>query len=833
MKKSFGNCNICPLEKQSMVIGETNCEKDLGKVEVLLLAEAPAIEEAKIGRPLVGKAGKLFRLVFEDLGLNKFPYYITNCCLCTNINNGKTETPPPEALECCKNNLHELLKVIKPKIILAMGSIPMNILGISESHITSYRGKIYKYNNIDVLLTFHPSYISRCGGLNTPNGELFKSDLKNLYNILSGNNPVFKIQEQGIKTETLNEIYSYKLPDKYYSDELMLLDIQHIMEYEKNELIYIFKNKNGSKEYLNIIVNEHPHYFFKDTTLANSPTLKNFKELQFSKEKIAYDGNFATYEKDVSDELKHSIDYRYNRNKIGINEPYIPLKIQYMDIEVYTGNDKSFPDPKLAKHPINSISFLYNDDSNKIFVYLLQLPEMDKAEIKIENTEIEVKVFKRERDLLSAYFENTKKSNCDIIAAWNGSNFDYTYIFNRCKNIGISINDWSPLNLYKFDERWSNGHQNYGLIMVDLLDQYKKFTPSVKESYKLGYISEVELGEGKVAYEGTLNENYEKNINKFIEYSAVDSKLLFELDNKVKNIELIFEIIKICSSVWSRSSNTMGLIDPLIISKAKEKDLVCRDSLKGLSNNKREFAGAFVNQPQKGIHKYVVDLDFTSLYPSIIMSYNMDVMTYVAKIDSAIMKEYLYGDKSKITENFDIKYLPWKQDSKESSITLDEFEKIIEDNNLLLCITGTMFKSHDIEISLTSHIINYILESRIFYKEERNKFEPNSVDYTICDMKQWAFKILANSIYGVLANEYFRFYNIDLAESITLTGQEVNQFSQYHAGFYLKDGNEIINKDFQKYIENNGNPPYIIAGDTDSLFLDLGQYMKDKELIVI
>ena len=816
MKKSFGDCKKCPLIDQHLVIGETNCKDDLKRIKLLVLAEAPANEEIKLDIPLIGKAGKVFRKGFEISKLKTLDYYISNVCLCANIQpNGTTENPPKEAVECCKANWEKMIEVMQPELVIIMGAIPLKIFGI-DGGITKCRGKYFKYKNTKVLPTFHPSYLMRNGGLGSELGNQFLEDLSKAYRKLTNS--------EEIKATKLDKTYTITLPDWCYGEDVCLYDIQHYKD--RNEIIYIFKLEDGSRKLLRLPDSETYFYILENSSNEDAPTTLPVEDVLLVKNEKYVPANAASYEYKLRVEQKHAIDYRYNRGKLNSVEPIFPLKIQYMDIEIYNEGSKAFPNVKTAGKPINSISFL-NGEGN-VNVFLLKSKHMDDAEIQ-EFENIDVQVFTKEKDLLKAYFKATADYAPDVITAWNGNGFDFPYIHNRCKKIRVNPNLWSPLGKYSYETRWET-HDCLGTCFIDLLDIYKRFVEPAegkKESYKLDYIAKIELEKGKVAYEGSLDEVYEKDINKFIEYSGIDTNLLSELEAKRKYIELLAEMIRTCSSTWKYSNSTMGLVDPLIVKYAKDKGIVCRDPQS--SGEKVKFEGAFVNDPVPGMHRWVTDLDFTSLYPSIICTYNIDTGTYIAKLNKDVASSYIY-DRDNVPDNFNVIYDPWRSSSKPEKVSKDEFEKFLADNEAIISINGTVFKGHNKEFSFIGEVCNFILESRKRYKSNRNKCERNSDEYQVNDNRQLVFKIVANSLYGVLGNKHFRMYNLDLAEAITSAGQEVNRFSQYHVGHYLKTGTEEIDNDFYRKTLNE-NPPYIIAGDTDSLFLSIGGYLADKKLL--
>jgi len=175
------DCLNCPLSVQSMVNIETNCEI-LSDVDVLIIAEAPSINEVKHDQPLHsnGDAGRGFRIAFELSKLSTMKYCITNACLCANIVDGKSCKPPKEAIEFCSINLDCLISNCNPKFIIALGKTIQQRLKIPGSRITQLRGKFYKYLDYDVLLTIHPRYFQMQGGIHSQEGQRFLDDLINV-----------------------------------------------------------------------------------------------------------------------------------------------------------------------------------------------------------------------------------------------------------------------------------------------------------------------------------------------------------------------------------------------------------------------------------------------------------------------------------------------------------------------------------------------------------------------------------------------------------------------------------------------------------------------------
>jgi uracil-DNA glycosylase family 4 len=851
MKKSFGNCLKCPLINQKMVIGETSENDDITRSEILILGEAPAKEEVETDRPLVGRSGKIFRNIFKESGLENIPHFITNVCLCSNLDpSGKTSNPPQDAIDCCYQNLEQLIETIHPKLILALGASVAKRLDI-EGKMGDLRGKLFSYKNIPVLITYHPSFILKNGGMSDNNKYInsFLNDFNQARKIILG--------EDKVEFEQVKEPFYFKLPDWCYTDQVKLFDVQVCRK--KRSVYLIFIDKDGKR-----LVHTEPmykNYFYctEGTELRNHELIVPIEKLKLLKDFEECPTGHVGYESDIKLEHKYSVDYHFHRNKIGIEELNISPRIQYMDIEVWNENDKNFPTPKLSAKPINAISF-YNTGDNYVNVFLLNLEDsiqdktidLSKKEFYLdfyeenvykEIKQIKVTVFKDERKLLKAYCKNVVENNIYIISAYNGINFDFPYIYNRMKVLGLDTGLLSPLGVWtqfteeksKKSKKGENKFYNncFGLYMLDQLQLYKDITipaEGKKESYALNFIAKLEVGSEKMAYEGNLDSNYSTNIRNFIEYSAVDTKLLFEIDEKRKHIDMYTELVKVCSTTWKSTETTKGLVEPIFLQFLKKRNYSARDHY--FNNNNETFKGAFVNKVSGGIKTMVIDLDYTSLYPSVIYTFNIDPTTYYARIDENIAKSYLF-DKNNLPDEFIIELDPWKHDIKSFNITKDQFIKLIKEKQLIVTIAGTIFYGHDVKKSFIGELCSEVLSTRKFYKKEMFKYADDPLMHNICNNRQLAYKILANSIYGVLASKYFRLFNLDLAKTITLTGQEVNKFAQFHASKYLETKNTNIDLQFLNKIEDEGNPKHIIYGDTDSLFLTFGEYLIKNKYIDI
>ncbi len=775
----------------------TKTEK-ISDIDILFLADKP-IDNILNANILISEQ---FHDLFKNSRISNIPYYISYLHE--------------------QNNISELLEKIDPKIVICYDEKSFNkikeILNIDKSLLYS--------NYIQKLIT--SKYKILClEEINENNKNKTKKFLNMLYSVL-----IKSIEDDPDK---IDKCHSFKIPSKYYTKDYVLIDIQNIRK--TKEILFIFRNKEGKQEYY--LTSSYDNYFYtKEEWESDAPLICPVELTKLRKTTKNLNEFTAKYEQDLGMELKHSVDYSYNRKE---EERIYNLDVLYWDIEIYNEKSKSFPKPKYANKPINAISFKKRD--SPVYVYILDNDFINKTKL-VEHVynhlefKIIYKFFSSEVELIKAFAKYVKESKVDIMSGWNTSTFDQPYIFNRMNRLGMNPDIFSPLNL-SYIEVGKEEYNIYGLYMADQMVLFKKYVQNQRTSYKLSAIAKEEIGQDKVAYEGTLDELYETDIVKFIEYSATDTHLLEELEEKVGFIKLRFELMKICSSTWKRAESTNGLLDPLLIKYAKNNNMVCRNKI---FSGKSELDGAYVLKPLTGLYKWVVDFDFRSLYPSIIRTFNIGPDTLIGKINPEDAKNYLYN-KDALDKKIKIILDPMKRSSIWGSIEKDNLIRLIEDNNYIITITGCIFISHSKKLSFFNEIVTYLMDSRDTYKtqmkKEKNKLNDISDEKELeyqknvvkkLDAIQQAYKILNNAIYGSLAQEFFRFFNINLAESITLSGQEVLKFSITHLCKYLKNGNIDIDNNFLDKFENVEHK-YNIYADTDSIFINMGDYLIDNKKV--
>jgi uracil-DNA glycosylase family 4 len=809
IKESFADCLSCPLFSEPSCILETNCDY-LDEAEIIIVAENPGKDEIEKGRPLVGKAGKLFRKYFEKFNLNKMKYILTNVVLCQTLNpDGTTGNPSPEVIEKCKVNCFKIIENCNPKLIVLMGASPTSAFGLlpKGTGITNIRGEIFKWNKNDVFIMLHPSYINRQKNLE----PTYEEDMKKVATLV-GSSQIKVEEKKSSKGKT--GVFYYKIPDKYYTSDYKLIDVQFLSK--TNEVLYVFRDKDNKKEYYKTN-DDYICYQIDDESKA----IKTVPYDQLRQVKVSYKEKYSlnpkiTYEGDLKITTKHATDY-YLLKKV--EEPNIPINVMFLDIETYS-TTRLFSNAVDVNDYIVIIRYSYHNKKKSLILD----PKILGINQDVDLSKGDIQLFKSETQLLNTFINDLRSIDPDFVSGWYSNDFDMQYIFNRCKKIQVDAT-----KLSRFNEASYNKYQFYpdiaGVVCLDMLELYKLFTFGGKESYSLDFISKLEIKKGKLNILGKFSDQFRKDVNLAIEYNRVDVDLLEELNLKLRHIFLQDELKRICKTSFKGSKSTMGQLDSLIVSFLKEKGYASKNA--EISDQDEKFEGAYVQSPLTGVHDYVVDFDFTSLYPSIILTYNIGVNTFVMKLKDYTLGYDLVYNPDKLPEQIEVIIDPIFE-KKNMMVTRDQLLEKIKSNNLTYTINGCFYKPHEKTVSFYSEILEGLLGSRKDYKKKMFDAisESDKNKENLYDTRQLVYKTLANALYGILGNKVFRFFNIDCARSITLSGQEAIKNVMISAENYLeskKNNKEVKINNITKqemFTDNmNLNFNHLVTGDTDSIFL--------------
>jgi DNA polymerase elongation subunit (family B) len=506
--------------------------------------------------------------------------------------------------------------------------------------------------------------------------------------------------------------------------------------------------------------------------------------------------------------------------------------IVFMDIECEIGGALTTEYIKSAPMKITSIA-LYDVTLKKYYCLILD----EKKQLKYtEEENKEIIPCDNEIDLLSKFLSIWQEIDPTIVTGWNSEFFDIPYLYHRiCKVLDDSqAKKLSPLNIVSVQDFFNKKTQTNesviniaGVNHLDYMLLHKKFIMKQESSYKLGDIGEKYVKLGKIEYEGSLDKLFREDVNKFIEYNLRDVEILIELDKKLQFIDLTINICHLCHVPYENIYYATALNEGAILTYLKRKDIVSPNKPTtynpALKEGNEEYAGGYLKDPVPGLYEWVSDLDFTSLYPSIIRNLNMGIETLVGRIQNRDKYDNKWGlgDLKELDPDTDIpieKVTPDRK-IKVSSIKAKDLIEMIEKNKLIISANGTLFRRD--KSSIVVEILNDWFNKRKQYKDlmkEAYKVKKDPVLGEFYNKRQHAFKIKLNDVYGVFAQNGWRYSdgNLFISKAITLTGQRLDQES-------INFVNEEISKELG--VERD----YVITADTDSLFFELKDLIKKRK----
>lgn len=516
------------------------------------------------------------------------------------------------------------------------------------------------------------------------------------------------------------------------------------------------------------------------------------------------------WEKDDAEDLFESDVPETTRVLVDIYDNDLPSnghRVLTFDIEVEMIS--GLPNTKEAKNEITAIAA--HDGATKLYdVFVLDKERKVKNNAKNfskDGREVTLHIFDNERNLLQSFLNYYEEINPTILTGWNIDFFDIPYLYNRLKNVcgegnakrlsPIGQAFWSP-----YREKFSFG----GVAILDYINLYKTYTYTLEASYTLNYIATKELGRGKVEYEGSLDDLFETDLEKFIEYNIVDVDLVVAMDEKLQFIELCRAVCHagyvpyedyIYSSKWLEGACLGYLKKKGLVATNKPRDR--KERMQALrDNNQEKFIGAYVKEPIVGKYDWIYDLDLTSLYPSIIMTLNISPETKVGKIQNWDAEENIRGVEKT--------YKLVGKDGDTYEYSTQELTEVIKDSNLGVAANGVLYTQD--KPGLIADILNDWFEKRVEFRKLEKKYgeAKDTEKYEFYAKRQLVQKILLNSMYGVLGLPAFRFYDIDNAEAVTVTGQTV-----------IKKTAEMANIKYWK--ELGTKEDYNVYIDTDSIYM--------------
>ena len=462
------------------------------------------------------------------------------------------------------------------------------------------------------------------------------------------------------------------------------------------------------------------------------------------------------------------------------------IKLVTLDIEV--SSEEGFPDVESASEEILAIT-IQDYTTKKITTWGVKPFNNKQSNVTYYHCPSEY-------ELLNHFINYWMVDVPDVITGWNIQLYDIPYI---CKRLNRVLGEklmkrFSPWGLVTESEFFIQGRKQTsfdvgGVTQLDYLDLYKKFTYKAQESYRLDYIAEVELGQKKLDHSefDTFKDFYTQGWQKFIEYNIVDVELVDRLEDKMKLIELALTMAYDAKVNYGDVFYQVRMWDNIIYNYLKKRNIVIPPKVRSDKNEK--YAGAYVKEPIPGKYDWVVSFDLNSLYPHLIMQYNISPETLLEEKHPTVSVDKILKEE----------------------LTFEMYK----DN--AVCANGAMFRK-DVR-GFLPELMEKIYKDRTIYKKkmlaakqeyEKKKTKDLEKEIARCNNIQMARKIQLNSAYGAIGNQYFRYYKLENAEAITLSGQVSIRWIEAKM-------NQYLNKLLQTEAED-----YVIASDTDSIYLNLG-----------
>ena len=481
--------------------------------------------------------------------------------------------------------------------------------------------------------------------------------------------------------------------------------------------------------------------------------------------------------------------YQYISEKYPEDEIKFDIsKVKLVTLDIEVSSERGFPDVESCVEEILAITI--QDYTTKQIITWGVKP--------FNNTQKNVTYHccNTEENLLRTFINYWMQDVPDVITGWNIQLYDIPYI---CKRINRVLGEktmkrMSPWGLVSEGEIHLMGRRHTtfdigGVTQLDYLDLYKKFTYKAQESYRLDYIAKVELGQQKLDHSeyDTFKDFYTKGWQKFIEYNIIDVELVDRLEDKMKLIELALTMAYDAKVNYNDVFYQVRMWDTIIYNYLKKRNIVIPPKNRSQKNEK--YAGAYVKEPIPGKYDWVVSFDLNSLYPHLIMQYNISPETILEERHPTATVDKILGEEI----NFEL--------HKDNAV----------------CANGAMYRK-DVR-GFLPELMDKMYGDRVVFKKKmiqaKKQYEKTPTkalekEIARCNNIQMAKKISLNSAYGAIGNQYFRYYKLENAEAITLSGQVSIRWIENRMNSYL---NKILKTE---------DVDYVIASDTDSIYLNLG-----------
>ena len=525
-----------------------------------------------------------------------------------------------------------------------------------------------------------------------------------------------------------------------------------------------------------------------------------------------------------------------------LNQDAPKLNVAFFDIETDFDPERGFADPSDPFMSITAITVhLQWLDALITFALPPKTLTMEQAQAEVaefDNTYL----YANEGDMLQAFLDVIE--DADIISGWNSEGYDIPYTVNRVSRV-LSKDDtrrfclWGQLPKRREFEKFGKTAETFdtiGRVHMDYLELYRKYTYEERHTYRLDAIGEMEVGENKTVYEGTLDQLYNNDFRKFIEYNRQDVALLDKIDKKLRFIDLANEIAHDNTVLLQTTMGAVAVTEQAIINESHNRGLQVPNRREHEGNT--AAAGAYVAYPKKGVHQWIGSMDLNSLYPSVIRAMNMAPETIIGQLRPDLTDEMLHNAQTLEKKSFaaawegrfgTLEYDAVMEQKRDVVLTLDledgtshklsgaEIYKLIFDSNQpwMLSANGTIF-THEKEGVVPGLLKRWYSERKELQAKMRKAIAAgNDTEIAFWDKRQLVKKINLNSLYGAILNPGCRFFDKRIGQSTTLTGRQI-------AKHMAAEVNKIVTGEYD-YIGKS-----IIYGDTDSVYFSAYPILKDE-----
>lgn len=630
--------------------------------------------------------------------------------------------------------------------------------------------------------------------------------------------------------------------DAYYEKDR---DIIHVVE----------RDTDGVRHYREFPANyvfyyEDPKGYYQSMKGKPLARVKSKSHKEHHKNIAIFGQTKKLYESDINVTFRCLEDHYLNADAPKLN-------VAFFDIETSMCPERGYAAPDDPFMPIVSIAVYLQWSETMICLAIppktMSIKEAEEQVAEFENTFI----FKTEKELLDTFL--TIIEDADVLSGWNSESFDIPYTVNRVARV-LTKNDtrrfclWDQLPKKREFEKFGKVATTFdmaGRVHMDYLDIYRKYTHEEKPSYRLDAIAEYELGDHKTVYDGTLEQLYNQDFKKFIEYNRQDVALLDRMDKKLKFMDLANATAHRCTVTLPTTLGSVAATEQAIINEAHSKGQIAPNRKPRNDNENTQAAGAYVAYPKKGLHDWIASLDINSLYPSTIRALNMSPETIIGQVrqiatEKFITDQMVTGKKFAqcwegvfATLEYDdimsrdsarMLTIDWEEGSSDELSAAQTYDLIFKSNqSWMISANGTIF-TFEKEGIVPGLLKKWYTERQELQKKLKIARDAgNKIEEEYWDTMQSTVKLMLNSLYGCLLNSGCRFFDKRIGQSTTLTGRSIVR----HMTAQI---NEIICGEYN-YLGKS-----IIYGDTDSSYfsaystlrpdIEAGRIPWDKESII-